>query len=599
MATVRQGLGTASPSAEPCQHSEFRDEIDGQEVVVAVVRCQRKNGETVNAFAFRPGDNGDEPPRDWRERIELRDVPCLLRAPELRKAPRDLRIFYAPSVAVAADVGGAGLIATADAEGDLGDDVPAEILEPLRGASICLLCNPGNPRPRLRQQLARIAGSLRAIEAPEAGNHADFSAWLERQAGETKRAFLLSEAEAAPELRAASLEDVVAVVLKRLRLSDPAPIYLLLATYVANVLAGDPVWLLVIAGPSSGKTELLYLLTGLPHTHSAATLTEAGLLSGSPKRDHSKDATGGLLRQVGEFGIILLKDFGSVLSMDKRSSRPPTLAALREMYDGSWTRVLGTDGGKSYAWEGKAGLVACGTGAIDNAWAAMSVLGDRFMFYRLPVEDRQETARFAIQNRADAQRIRQNIAAVSRDFMANLDIPDDLPALDQETADRIVRLADVVTLARSPIPRDSYTRQIEEDPGDPEGPARLANALAQLLSGFDVLGVTREVAWPIVEKVGLDCIAAIRRNVLEVLLAADEPQTTLAVAKALARPKRLIDRTLKDLFILRLVSYHSEQIRGVEADLWTPTEKTRECYPDASPGCKTGAWWRGKDEIHE
>jgi hypothetical protein len=37
-------------------------------------------------------------------------------------------------------------------------------------------------------------------------------------------------------------------------------------------------------------------------------LTEAALLSGIAKKEHENGATGGLLRQIGDFGIILVKD---------------------------------------------------------------------------------------------------------------------------------------------------------------------------------------------------------------------------------------------------------------------------------------------------
>src|SRR5262245_3493406 len=43
---------------------------------------------------------------------------------------------------------------------------------------------------------------------------------------------------------------------------------------------------------------------------------------------------GGLLRQIGDFGILALKDFGSILSM-RPDAKAELLAALRELYDGA------------------------------------------------------------------------------------------------------------------------------------------------------------------------------------------------------------------------------------------------------------------------
>src|SRR5262249_41948961 len=150
-----------------------------------------------------------------------------------------------------------------------------------------------------------------------------------------------------------------------LLLPDEGSLLAVLGAIAANRLGGDPVWLVLVGPPGSGKSELLAAMTGLADIHPAATLTEAALLSGTPKREQGNGPKGGLLRVIGDFGIIVAKDFGSVLSMN-RDARSAVLAALREVYDGSWTRHVGTDGGKTLAWSGKVGLLAGCTPTIDR-----------------------------------------------------------------------------------------------------------------------------------------------------------------------------------------------------------------------------------------
>ena len=100
-------------------------------------------------------------------------------------------------------------------------------------------------------------------------------------------------------------------------------------------------------------------------------------------KEKVRDAKGGLLRQIGAFGVILCKDFTSVLSMH-RDTRGPVLAALREIYDGAWVRHVGVDGGRTLAWSGKVALIAGCTPMIDSHHAVMAAMGERFMLYRLP-----------------------------------------------------------------------------------------------------------------------------------------------------------------------------------------------------------------------
>ena len=51
-------------------------------------------------------------------------------------------------------------------------------------------------------------------------------------------------------------------------------------------------------------------------------------------------------------------------------TRAEVLAALREIYDGAWTRHVGTDGGRTLAWKGKVGLLFAATGVIDSHYAS-------------------------------------------------------------------------------------------------------------------------------------------------------------------------------------------------------------------------------------
>jgi hypothetical protein len=251
-----------------------------------------------------------------------------------------------------------------------------------------------------------------------------------------------------------------------------------LACYAANIhMDGDPVWLGLVAGSSTGKTETAYALTRCPSTIMASTLSgEAALLSGTAEKDRTAGATGGLLRQVGEHGMLVLKDFTTVLSMhpDKRGQ---ILSALREIYDGYWYRDVGTGGGTRLEWRGKLGMLMCSTTAYDRAHAVIALMGDRFLLVRLDDDKREAGALAALRGAGSEREARAAIADAAAGLLAGK--PDHPPlAADADEEQDLARLADFVTMARSPVDRD-YQGEIALVL-DPEGPYRFVKELAGL-----------------------------------------------------------------------------------------------------------------------
>jgi hypothetical protein len=365
------------------------------------------------------------------------------------------------------------------------------------------------------------------------------------------------------------LEGVVKTFRHWLHLPDAGILYVTLGAHVANLMPGDPEWLLVVAPPGSGKTEVLQSLARLPRVHLAATITEPALLSGTPKKDSL--GKGGLLREIGEFGVLLLKDFGSILSM-RHESRAAVLAALREIYDGTWTRHLGTDGGTTLTWKGKLGLIAGCTPAIDSHHAVISSLGERFLLYRLPIVEAPAQARKALANIGHELEMRTALSNAVGGLFAGLDTGSP-PRVTNDDLERIVHLATLATRCRSAVERDPFRREIDLIP-EPEAPGRLAAALARLLGGMLAIGVSRSEAFNLTIKVGLDCMPALRHLMLDYLLVQDEPVDTTNVATCAGYPTVTARRALEDLaahgIVERLPEGHGK------ADCWVITEWARQ-----------------------
>ena len=377
---------------------------------------------------------------------------------------------------------------------------------------------------------------------------------------------------------AGRLADVLDSFREALYLPTTDYIEVALGAVAANYLDGEPVWLLLVAPPSGGKTVVLDALLGLRDVHEVATLTEASLLSGTPKKE-SKNARGGLLKVMGDFGVLLCKDFTSTLAMN-RDARGPALAALREVYDGRWTRHVGSDGGRTLHWHGKAGFIGGVTEAIDSHHAVTSALGERFLLFRLPVPS--DTDRRTLAGRGSGLTVGAETKAVLQDGVRRLfdAAPLTGPAQSppQATQDVIADLANFATVARSAVERDHH-HEVCNVPGR-ELPTRLARQLATLRAGLAAIGVTETRAVELLSRVAVSCIPPMRVAVFRVLLReGDDGVETRRLATEIGRPTGIVRRTLEDLACHGL-AVRTKESAGRQGDTYAATpEALRLCVP--------------------
>ncbi|PZG36825.1 hypothetical protein C1I98_26185, partial [Spongiactinospora gelatinilytica] len=388
-----------------------------------------------------------------------------------------------------------------------------------------------------------------------------------------------------------TLGEALAVFKKWLHIDDDAPVLVVAAAIVANDADGDPLWLLLVGPPSSGKTEVLQAVASLHYIYAAATVTEGALLSGVSNRDRDKDSTGGLLRQIGEYGIILCKDFTSVLSQNKDVSAA-ALAALREVYDGSWDRPVGAGGGRVLSWSGKCGLIGGVTPSIDRYNQVVGALGDRYILLRLPDVDPMSMAHSALGQGGNQKQMRAELAAAMTGLITGADLSKVTRPLDPEEARHLADLATFTARARTAVERDSYTREVVVLP-QPEGTGRLVGQFRRLLGGLEAIGCDAQTAWGILHRVAIDCVPRLRVRVMEALLSAElhtialggehdpDQLTTARTAEAVGVDRRTASRHLEDLRLLGLAELEIEEGQGEErSTYWHRASKwLRDHYP--------------------
>ena len=245
-----------------------------------------------------------------------------------------------------------------------------------------------------------------------------------------------------------------------------------MAAAAAERLAGDPLWLLVISGPGNTKTESVQSLAGAGAFVTSTITSEGALLSASSRKSRAKTATGGLLRKIGDRGVLVIKDVTSIFSADS-NTRSGVLAALREVYDGKWERNVGTDGGQTLTWTGRIAVIGAVTTAWDAAHGVVAVMGDRFVSIRSDSSvGRKRAGLQAIRNTGKEQAMRSELAAVVGGIIGHID-PDTEVQLEEAEESRLNDFANVVTYARTAVERDYRGDVI--DAHDPEAPTRLAS----------------------------------------------------------------------------------------------------------------------------
>src|ERR1700733_6643812 len=313
----------------------------------------------------------------------------------------------------------------------------------------------------------------------------------------------------------------------------------------AEKLGGDPLWLIVISGSGNAKTETVQSLSGAGALVTSTITSEGALLSATTR---SRGATGGLLHKIGARGLLVIKDLTSILAMDS-NVRGSVLAAFREIHDGRWERNVGFAGGRTLTWTGRIVVVAACTTAWDEARKVIESMGDRFVLVRSDsMAGRVESARRAIGNTGREDTMRVELAGAMGALVASAD--KGVRGLTDVEVERLIKLANVVTWARSGVERDF--KGVVVNAHAPEMPTRFAKQLAKVVRGALSFGMHGDLAMQLAIRCARDSIEPLRRNLL-LDVAANPGTDPDDVHRRIVRPITTVKNNLVALHMLRLI----------------------------------------------
>lgn len=350
-----------------------------------------------------------------------------------------------------------------------------------------------------------------------------------------------------------------------LLMHDKSVIKLLCAFAIACKMPIVPPWLFLVGGSSTGKSQLLLLLEGVPGNTPVDDMTGNTLLSGIKKFDGSPS----LLDQLPQNGgFLMFSDFTVMLSKNPEELSK-ILGQLRVVFDGKFTKRTGGVVDKA-AWEGKAGLIAASTTDLYYKTEEYAEVGQRMVICHLPQPSNQEVGKFKFAHgKDDRKALRKEIQTMMRDYIANIPVPNDaadLPDFDPQTQQDIIDIADLAVTARSPVGREKYSREKEQTgKRDPEGIGRVQEQLMTLAYGLMVQNEGNLILpedKKILYGIALDCIELNKRKALSTLTEFAYGGDTNQVADVMELGKSGSERHLDDLRTVGLLEKRKSIIRG-------------------------------------
>ena len=365
---------------------------------------------------------------------------------------------------------------------------------------------------------------------------------------------------------------------------DEKVIDIAFATYVGNRLGGDPLWVCIIGPPASGKTEIIASMDRYPSVCLLSSLTPNTFISGKETTSPMERNPSLLPRLNGK--LVLIKDLTTIL-MKHRDAKSEIFSQLREIYDGRYVKAFGT--GKTEDWEGKFGILAGVTPVIDREFAINSLLGERFLYYRMHTGDHANAARMALERTTGSDAYRIDFQRAVHDFLVLLDanVHTDI-SLSGDIKQCLVNLATLCTHARSAVLRNRD--QTLQSMPEAEGPSRMVKQLSLLARALALVHGQHSVdqaIYDLVKEVARDSLPRLRLKVLEALWdmfgkgwkVQDGKivwpwHRTSEIAERADLPLATARLVLEDLMLLKLLT-RTREVNG-KAHIWQPSKQMNE-----------------------
>ncbi len=326
------------------------------------------------------------------------------------------------------------------------------------------------------------------------------------------------------------LQDIKKEWEKYMVIVDPHIVDMILGTLIGNsIILRDPVWLMVVAKSSGGKTTLLRPTSLVKGVHFIDDLTEKTLLSGYKIK--GKETS--LLRNIGN-GVLAFSDFTSILAKNP-ISRGEILGQFKLIYDGELKKATGTG---SVEWKGKMGFLGAATPDIYFHLEQGRSMGERFTYYWMDQPTDDEIADKQNDVSLSSVEIQTIMAPMYRDYCVEIREWIDkkgLPPLKltPEQRRKIKEASIFCVNGKATVHTNFKSGKVDQIPNK-AGVGRDNKAFDTLLHTFQIMDAFEhdDVNWPLsderislIQKCAYSSLNRERRKILEVLAAETQPLT--------------------------------------------------------------------------
>ena len=318
---------------------------------------------------------------------------------------------------------------------------------------------------------------------------------------------------------------------------DPGFLRMMYGSIVANDYDGLPIWLMVLGPPGSGKSELLMSLSKSKRVHAVSALTPYALASGY-------DSGNSLLFKL-KGKILVVKDLSSVTEGQKED-RNMMFSMLRDAYDGSLVRATGRG---EIRFEGKFGMLAAGTSAVEAGRKMEAMLGERFIYVRLRTRT-PDLVTVVMQHTAKKTQMREEITKAAAKYLDEVQLLKvrSVPLSVRDAAEKAARF---IAKARTPIQRDAYHKGIDFPVDSGEVPTRLFEQINMLMLGMRTVEAGPDEMRVTIARITQDNIPIQRAYVMRAVAKGIVREQLIVEDVKMSQP--VVSRILEDLRFLEFI----------------------------------------------